>query len=124
MAAAALAAAVVGPSGAHCGGVPRAYHEHAVARADSSGTGWSLGTIELDVIALPDSQTLRVTGRLTCTAPTGGSPGPDLVLAPDGMRFESVQANGATSAASAARDTMRVRFDRVVPAGERRTIRF
>lgn len=46
---AALAAAVMGPSGAHCAGAPSAFGERAVAGADSSGTGWSLEAIELDV---------------------------------------------------------------------------
>ena len=122
--AAALAAVVVGPSAAHCAAVAHTGDARSVARVDNGGTGWSLGTIELDVVALPDSQTLRVTGRLTCSAPAGGSRGPDLVLAPDGMRFESIQADGATSTPSTARDTMHVRFDGIVPAGERRTIRF
>ena len=88
------------------------------------GTGWSLAAIELDVVAHPDSQTLRVTGRLTCVAPAGGSRGPDLVLARDGMRFESVQADDVSLDRSAAGDSVRVRFARVVPAGETRTIRF
>jgi hypothetical protein len=87
------------------------------AGIDSSGTGWSFAAIELDVIALPDSQTLRVTGRLTCVAPAGGSRGPDLVLAREGMRFESVRADDVTLDRSAAGDSVRVRFARVVAGG-------
>jgi len=95
-----------------------------VPRTAEDGTGWSLDRVTLDVVALPDSGTLRVSGQLSATAPAEGSPGPDLVLAPDGMRFEAVDAAGATATFSATRDSARVRFADRVPGGRAVEIRF
>jgi hypothetical protein len=93
-------------------------------RTDASGTGWHLTNIELQVVAHPDSQVLRVAGVLSAAAPIGGSMGPDLVIGPGGMRLDSVESPGAIVEFSSGRDTAHVRFERSVTPGKPIVIRF
>ena len=90
----------------------------------SEGIGWSLNRIALDVVAHPDSVTIRASGQLQAAAPAAGSLGPDLFLAPDGMRFEVVETERGKVTFSAGRDSARVRFAEPVRGGQSVTIRF
>jgi hypothetical protein len=94
------------------------------ARSNDDGTGWSLHDVVLDVVAHPDSGTLRVSGQLSALAPEGGSFGPTLTLAPDAMRFDSVAADGASVSYSITHDSARVRFAQPMRAGSVIAIRF
>lgn len=86
---------------------------------DENATGWTMSSLNLDVVAHPDSQVLRTSGTLTAVAPSGGSSGPDLLVASGGVRFDSVESGDARVLFSAARDSagpsLRLR------AGARRT---
>lgn len=110
----AAAAAIIGAASADCVG----------AQLPSRGT-WRILSLELDVVVVPETRTLGVSGTVRAQLAGGWSDGPTLAFGPGGVTFDSARASrAAVLAYNSGRDSLLVRLESPAPSGTELSISF